>query len=73
MNALLQTMKAAMWVSLAFGIFLAFGWPFAVSPDPAGEAFRVLATGSLVVFLVSLAGVVVLNVALRRIGFAARE
>lgn len=51
-------LKAAMWSSLAAGVFLAFGWPFLVSRDPASVAFRWMATATLVVFLVALVGLV---------------
>lgn len=42
-------------LSVASCIFLAFGWPFLVSPDPEGGAFRIVAIASLVAFLALLA------------------
>jgi hypothetical protein len=56
----------ALWVSLLSGIFLAFGWPFVASRDPAGEPFRVLATATLVVFLAALVGLAVMKALARR-------
>jgi hypothetical protein len=58
MKAMIAALRIAMWLSAGAGIFLAFGWPFVVSPDPAGEAFRLVAIATVVVFLVSLATLV---------------
>jgi hypothetical protein len=55
-----------MWLSVMSGIFLAFGWPFFVSNDPAGGSFRALATATLVVFLAALAGIIVVKAIDRR-------
>lgn len=59
MRRLHGVLKVAMWTSLAAGVFLAFGWPFLVSRDPASAAFRWLATATLVVFLAALVGLVI--------------
>jgi hypothetical protein len=52
-------LNTAMWLSVGSGIFLAFGWPFLISGDPAGEPYRVLSVATLVVFLVALLGIVI--------------
>ncbi len=50
--------RAVLGLSAGACVFLAFAWPFLVSRDPEGAAFRVLAIASLVAFLASLAAVV---------------
>lgn len=52
-------------LSVASCVFLAFGWPFLVTSDPADGAFRVVAVGSLMAFLASLAAVILLKAARR--------
>lgn len=52
-------------LSVASCVFLAFGWPFLVSRDPADGVFRVVAIASLVAFLGSLACEVAFRMARR--------
>ena len=52
LQAFLRGILAA---SVAAACALTFVWPFAVSADPADPAFRTLAIGTFVTFLVSLA------------------
>ena len=52
MTRLLRWVLAA---SVASACLLTFFWPFAVSADPGDPVFRILAIGTLVAFLVSLA------------------
>jgi hypothetical protein len=47
--------RTAMWLSALAGVFLAFGWPFLPGADPSSETFHVLAVGTLVVLLGSIA------------------
>ena len=56
-----RVLRAVLWGSTAASVFLAFVWPIAVSADPAGDAFRMFAVGTLVAFLLSLAAVVALG------------
>lgn len=65
MRAIAELLAVLFRLSIASCIFLAFGWPYLVSPDPSSEAFRVLATGSLVTLLASLAGLVVSRITSR--------
>ena len=67
MNAALNVTKVLLFASVASGIFLAFGWPFVVSADPASESFRIVAVATLIGLLVSLSVVIVLNAALGRV------
>jgi len=46
-------------VAAALAVFLAFGWPVFVSTDPGDARFKVVATATLIAFLVSLAAVIV--------------
>ena len=55
MNALRRLAATVLWLSAAAGVGLAFLWPFAISPDPAGAAFRVAGIATLVAFLAALA------------------
>ena len=48
-------LRGVLAASVVGACALTFVWPFAVSADPADPAFRVLATGTLLAFLVSLA------------------
>lgn len=63
MRAFAGLSKAVFGVSIASCIFLAFGWPFLVSADPADGLFRILAVGSLLAFLASLTGLTALGIA----------
>jgi hypothetical protein len=51
MNAL----RVLLWTSSACGVFVAFGWPFVVSDDPAATALRWFGMGTFAAFLVLLA------------------
>jgi hypothetical protein len=68
MNALAFALVTSLRLSAVAGVFLAFVWPFVVSADPAGGAFRWAATATLVAFLLSLTGVVAVRAARRRAG-----
>lgn len=68
MTTIEVSLRAMFRLSIAACIFLAFAWPFFVSPDPGGAAFRILAVGSLVAFLGSLASLVALRMARRNGG-----
>lgn len=46
-------------LSVAAIVALTFVWPFAVSPDPADPCFRIAAIATFLVFLGSLAALVV--------------
>ena len=50
-------LRFTLWISSLAGAFLAFGWPVLVSADPASASFRWVATATVVVFLLALAGV----------------
>jgi hypothetical protein len=50
-------MRVILWIAALAGIFLAFGWPFAVGPDPSSEAFHVAAIATLIVLLGSIAAI----------------
>ena len=54
-------MRVVMWSAVAVGIFLAFGWPFVVSTDPSDPLFRVLAIGTVVALLASIAALLFLR------------
>ena len=60
-EGLLRTLRIALWASAAAGIFIAFGWPFVVSADPASPALRWIGTGVAATFLVALALAAVLT------------
>ena len=47
-------LRGVLAASVAGACALTFVWPFAVSADPADPAFRTLAIGTFVAFLVSL-------------------
>lgn len=57
----MRAARAVMWVSALAGMFLAFGWPLAVSPDPASPVFHGLAVATLVAFLASLAAILAMK------------
>jgi hypothetical protein len=42
--------QIVLWCASALAVFLALGWPFVVSPDPASATYRALA-------IVALAGI----------------
>ena len=51
----------AMWTSTAAGVFLAFGWPFILGPDPSSESFHVAAIATLVALLGSIAAILAMK------------
>jgi hypothetical protein len=57
----MSAVRWAMWTSIAAGVFLAFGWPFVVGPDPSSESFHVAAIATLVALLGSIAAVLATN------------
>ena len=44
-----------MYASAGAGAFLAFGWPLMPGADPSSETFHILAVGTLVLLLASIA------------------
>lgn len=49
-----QGLIALHFASIAAAAFLAFAWPFEVSPDQDSNVFHVLAVGVLLTFLATL-------------------
>lgn len=47
-------LRLVLWIAAAAGVFLAFGWPFVVSSDPAGGALHVAGIATVTAFLVAL-------------------
>jgi len=39
--------QLVLWCAAALAVFLALGWPFVVSPDPASDTYRALAVAAL--------------------------
>jgi hypothetical protein len=60
--------QLVLWCASALAIFLAFGWPFVVSPDPASAAYRALA----IVALVGILGAIVAIAARKLLAARAR-
>jgi len=54
-TSMLWTLRGLLWASAAGGIFIAFAWPFVVSPDPASPVLRWAGTAIAAIFLVVLA------------------
>jgi hypothetical protein len=54
-TGILRALRALLWASAAGGIFVAFAWPFVVSPDPASTVLRWIGTAIAATFLVVLA------------------
>ena len=52
-------MRVVLWIAALSGIFLAFGWPLVVGPDPSSEAFHVAAVATLIALLFSIAAILV--------------
>jgi hypothetical protein len=46
--------KALLVTSSALAVFLAFAWPFVVSPDASSAVYRILAIGALGVILAAI-------------------
>ena len=43
----MRFVRAILWLASAVAVFLAFAWPFAVSPDPSSAAYRWAALAAL--------------------------
>jgi hypothetical protein len=59
MAVLMPAARAALWTSVAAMVCLTFVWPFAVSADPAQDAFKPAAIGALSVFVLAMAVILV--------------
>jgi hypothetical protein len=46
--------RALLWLTCAAMVFLAFAWPYVVSPDPGDRLFKPVAIGTFCVFFVLL-------------------
>ena len=53
--------RAVMWLSIAAGMFLAFGWPLVVGTDPASESFHAAAITTLVALLASIGAILAMK------------
>lgn len=51
----MSAVRLALYAAIAGAIFLAFGWPYLVSSDPADPAFRVAALATVCMFFGTLA------------------
>ena len=50
-----MSLRVLLWACCACGIFVAFGWPFVVSDDPASPALRWFGMATFGAFLIVLA------------------
>jgi hypothetical protein len=64
-NGTLRLLRWTLAASTASACVLTFVWPFAVSADPGDPTFRLLAIGTFVALLASIAGLAILR--LRRL------
>lgn len=61
MTAIRAILRSILWLATASGLFLAFGWPYLVSSDPGGPAFRVAGTITAAALVLALGGLVALK------------
>ena len=54
-------LRVALWAGAVAGIFLAFGWPLVLGPDPSSEPFHFAAIATLLVWLGSIAALLVMK------------
>ena len=55
----MRPVRVLLWAFCALAVFLAFGWPFVVSSDPASAAYRWLAIAALCGILGAVGALVV--------------
>jgi hypothetical protein len=58
--------RTLLWFSCGLGVFLAFAWPFVVSPDPASSVYRALAMAALWGVLGAIGWIVIRKLAASR-------
>lgn len=58
--------RGALWCSVVLICVLTFAWPFVVSRDPAQPAFKIVAIGVLLLFLLSMLVLLAERLASRR-------
>jgi len=61
-----RVLRSVVWLAAAAGIFMVFGWPFAVSNDPADPILKALAISTVVVLLAAIAGAAALRASRHR-------